>query len=441
VRIQHAYQDDEVVIRRCRGLIRVPEVWYGDYLAALGAARVGERRLKELASKYGTKLLDSFVGQWLDYSERLMAHAVAKLPKATLAGAGRHDPLPGLPDGVPVRVAIEVDPDRGVIDVDLRDNIDCVPAGVNLSEACAVAGVIIGVFNCLDPQVPRNEGSFRRIRTHLRENCVVGIPRFPASTSMATTNVINRLINATQAAFAEIGDGYGLAEGGVSMGVGFGVVSGFDPRRAGAPFVNQLLMGNNGGPGSPTCDGWVTYALPDCAASVYHDSVEITEHKYPLRVHSARLLADSGGAGRFRGGPASRVEYGPVDEPILAIYFADGQHHPPQGVRGGLPGLAASAAKRDSLGVESALPPIGGVELQPGERIVGIECGGGGYGRPTERDPEHVRHDVLEGWVSLEQASAVYGVVFAEEADSSLRVDIEATTNQRSAITTGKARR
>ena len=62
----------------------------------------------------------------------------------------------------------------------------------------------------------------------MRENCVVGIPRFPASCSMATTNVVNRLINATQAAFAEIGDGWGLADGGMSMGVGFSVVSGTD---------------------------------------------------------------------------------------------------------------------------------------------------------------------------------------------------------------------
>ena len=442
VRVQQDYQDIADVIRMCRRRIRVPEVWYGDYLAALGAARVGERRLKELAAKYGVEMLRSFVREWLNYSERLMVHALEQLPKATLVGGSRHDPLPGLPEGVPVKVAIEVDPQAGVIDVDLRDNVDCVPAGVNLSEACTVAGVIIGVFNCLDPQVPRNEGSFRRIRTHLRENCVVGIPRFPASTSMATTNVINRLINATQAAFAGIGEGWGLAEGGVSMGVGFGVVSGTDSRRAGAPYVNQLLMGNNGGPASPACDGWITYALPDCAASVYHDSVEITEHKYPIRIHSARLLSDSGGAGRFRGGPASRVEYGPADEPMLAIYFADGQHFPPRGVRGGQDGLASSAAKRDATGIETPLPPIGAVELQPGEAVVGIECGGGGYGAPTERDPERVRHDVLEGWVSPELARTVYGVVFSgTAAEDSLQVDHEQTATQRKQLNRGRAGR
>ena len=432
VRVQRDYQDVEDIIRMCRLRIRVPEVWYGDYLAALGATRVGERRLKELVAKYGIDTIRAFVREWLDYSERRMVHALRQLPGARLTGEGTHDPLPGLPDGVPVNVAVDVDPEQAVIEVDLRDNVDCVPAGVNLSEACTLAGVIIGVFNCIDASVPRNAGSFRRLKVHMRENCVVGIPRFPASCSMATTNVINRLINATQAAFAEIGEGWGLAEGGVSMGAGFSVVSGNDWRRGGAPYVNQIVLGNNGGPGSPRCDGWVTYGLPDCAASVYHDSIEILEQKYPLRVRSYRLLGDSGGAGRFRGGPASEIVLGPTRDPMTAFYFADGQEHPPLGVRGGRPGLAASVAKVGPDGAVETLDPIGGVELQPGEWIVGVECGGGGYGSPLEREPELVRWDVLEGWVSKEAAERTYGVVLAGDVDDeSLEVDEPATARGR----------
>ncbi|MGH3042445.1 MAG: hydantoinase B/oxoprolinase family protein, partial [Gaiellaceae bacterium] len=329
VRIQRGYEDVGDLVRMCQQRIPVPDVWYGDYLAALGAARVGERRLKELVEKYGVDKIRAFIREWLDYSERRMVEAVRELPRVSLTSSAVHDPLPGLPDGIPIDVAVEVDPDEAVIDVDLRDNVECVPAGVNLSQACSLAGAIIGVFNCLDPEVPRNAGSFRRLRVHLRENCVVGIPRFPFSCSMATTNVVNRLINATQTAFAAIGDGFGLAEGGTSMGVGFSVVSGRDARRDGAPYVNQLILGNNGGPASPDCDGWITYALPDCAASVYHDSVEIIEHKYPLLVRSARLVPDSGGAGRFRGAPASEVVFGPTNHPLTIHYFGDGDANPP----------------------------------------------------------------------------------------------------------------
>ena len=44
---------------------------------------------------------------------------------------------------------------------------------------------------------------------------------------------------------------------------------------------------------------------------MYRDSVEIDEQKYPIIYKTARLLTDSGGAGRFRGAPGARVEYGP----------------------------------------------------------------------------------------------------------------------------------
>jgi len=349
-----------------------------------------------------------------------------------LVAEGRHDSLPGLPDGVPVKVKVEVDPGEGIVTVDLRDNIDCVAVGVNLSQTCATAGALIGVLNCIDPSVPRNEGSFRRIRILLKENCVVGIPRFPASTSMATSNVTNRLINATQRAFSMLGDGYGLAEGAASMGAGFGVVSGFDRRHGNEPYVNQLVIGNNGGPGAPGCDGWVTYCMPDAAASVMVDSAEIIEQKYPLMIRSLRLVADSGGAGRFRGGPAGEIVYGPLHDPMTVAYFAEMHEDPPKGTRGGGEGSRSRVSKISRDGSEEPLPPIGLVELQPGELIRGLEAGGGGYGDPMERDPNRVRHDVLEGWITLPAARDTYGVVLkGSSEDGSLAVDGSATTSLR----------
>ena len=432
VRIQRDFQDVGDIIRMCRMRIRVPDVWYGDYLAALGAARIGERRLIALAEKYGVDTLAAFVREWLDYSERRMTHAIRALPAGKLTAEGRHDALPGLPDGIPVRVSIEVRPDEGMIEVDLRDNIDCVPVGVNLSQTCATAGALIGVLNCIDASVPRNEGSFRRVRVLLRENCVVGIPRFPASTSMATSNVTNRLINATQRAFSMLGKGHGLAEGAASMGVGFGVVSGTDRRRGGAPYVNQVVIGNNGGPAAPTCDGWVTYCMPDAAASVMVDSAEIIEQKYPLLIRSVRLVADSGGAGRFRGGPAGEITYGPLHDPMTVAYFAEMHEDPPRGTLGGEAGQRSSVWKIDRDGREQPLAPIGLVALQPGEWIRGLESGGGGYGDPLERDPERVRHDVLEGWISAPRARDTYGVVLSGSRESDdLAVDAEATARLR----------
>jgi len=438
VRIQRSYQDVDDIIRMCRRRIRVPDQWYGDYLAELGAARIAERRLKELVGKYGRDLMQQFIAEWFDYSERRMIHAIKELPSGELVNTGAHDPFPAVPDGVPIKVKVRVDGEEGKVEVDLRDNIDCVPAGLNESKTCAINNVVTGIFNSLDPGVPHNAGSFRRITVHLREGCVVGIPKFPTSCSVATTNVGDRLVNITQAAFAQIGDGFGLAEGGLGMGPPYAVISGNDFRKGGAPYVNQLIIGSNGGPGTPSTDGWVTYGLPVVAGLMYRDSVEIDEQKYPIHFKSMRLMTDAGGPGKFRGSPGARVVYGPKRDPMTVIFPLDGHHHPPKGVRGGHAGAAAYAAKIDREGSEGRVPCVSAEKLLPGEFIVGADTGGGGYGDPLERDPERVRLDVLEKWVSIEQARDVYGVVFRGHVDDeSLAVDLKGTAKLREVLGRG----
>ena len=76
VKVQSEYRDIEDIIRMCRVRIRVPDMWWGDYLALLGSARVGERELLELASEIGWDRLDEFVEAWFDYSEGRMAEAI-----------------------------------------------------------------------------------------------------------------------------------------------------------------------------------------------------------------------------------------------------------------------------------------------------------------------------------------------------------------------------
>ncbi len=188
----------------------------------------------------------AFVREWFDYSERRMADALKELPSVTLVGRTTHDPYPGLPDGIPLKVTVQIVAEEGRVEIDLRDNPDNYAGGLNESRACATNNVITGVFNSIDPDIPHNAGSFRCIRVHLREGCIAGIPRFPHSCSMATTNVADRLVCMTQAAFADIGEGFGLAEGAFGIGISFAVVSGRDHRLDGAPYVNQIFLGGSG---------------------------------------------------------------------------------------------------------------------------------------------------------------------------------------------------
>ena len=432
VKVQEDYHDIDDFIRMCRSRIRIPDQWYGDFLAGIGAARTGERRIKEFVGTYGKDTVRRFVEQWFDYSERRMGKALAKLPAGRVVNTTAHDPTPAAPQGIPIKVTVTTNPEAGRVEIDLRDNPDCLDCGLNQSEACAINNTLTGVFNCVDWDVPKNSGSLRRVDILLRENCVVGIPRFPHSCSMATTNLADRLINVTQSAFAEFGEGFGLAQGGNAIGAPNAVVSGVDFRRNDQPYINQLFLGTNGGPGGPVADGWVTYLLPCCSGLIYRDSIELDEIKHPLDIRYQRLVPDTGGAGRFRGAPGSVVMYGTKVRPMTVVVPSDGQHNPPRGVRGGGNGAAARTYKVHRDGRWEQMPNVAIIDIEPGEYVIGFDNGGGGYGDPLERDVERVREDVIERWVTRKAAEEIYGVIFTgHEEEETLAVDLAATAARR----------
>lgn len=434
VRVQRDRVDVDDVIRACRRRIRVPDQWYGDYLAALAAARTAERRLEELGNRYGAGLLEAFVAEWLAYSERRMEAAIRELPSRRLTGETVHDEF-GEFEPIPLTVSLEIDADAGRVTIDLRDNPDCLPAGINLSRATATASVVIGLFNNLENGIPANSGSLRRVEVKLRENCVAGIPLHPTCCSLATTNVADRLVNLTQRMFAELGEDHGIAEGGNSLGAAMAVISGTDGRpgspHAGLPYLTHMLLGTNGGPATTVSDGWLTWGVPVAAGLVYRDSVELIEQKHPVEIHALRLLADSGGPGRRRGAPTAEIVFGPVASEMTISWIGDGHSTPPAGIHGGGRGCPSRATWIGPDGTRSVLPPMGELVLQPGERVAASSCSGGGCGDPREREPDMVLEDVREGWVSRTMAREAYCVeIVGDDADP--RLDLDATLALRS---------
>jgi N-methylhydantoinase B len=434
VQVQRDYKDIDDIIRMCQRRIRVPEQWHGDYLSQIGAARIGERRLKEFVAKYGKERVRSFVEEWFDYSERRAEHAIRKLPKGTLVQHGRHDPLGDfMPEGIELEVRITIDPDAGTIVNDLTNNPDCLDCGMNLTEATATVYGFQGMLNALDNDIPPNAGSFRRVRVKLRENCCVGIPRFPHSCSVATTNLGDLLVNTTQAAFTQLGDGHGLSQGNMCFGAAMGVISGRDWRSGDAVYINQIYLQGGGGPASPTTDGMVYLLIPVGAGLLYRDSVEVTEQRFPMILRALRILPDSCGAGRQRGGPGTEVIIGPRQNPLTISLLGGGKIHPPEGVLGGHGSSPSYNGLIRADGSEEELPYPTMVELEPGEFVRAIDSGGSGYGDPATRALEAVRKDVAERYVTAEHASAVYGVVLRESGESGLLEIDHAATEQRRA--------
>jgi len=95
----------------------------------------------------------------------------------------------------------------------------------------------------------------------------------------------------------------------------------------------------------------------------------------------------------------------------------------PEGLSGGRPGALAIFQVNGEDG-----NPYGLTQLKPGDTVVMDAAGGGGYGNPLERDPELVRSDVMQGYVSIEGAREHYGVVINPDT---LEIDTAATDSLR----------
>ncbi|AOR72450.1 hydantoinase [Burkholderia stabilis] len=423
VQVQRQYELVSDVIRMCELRIRVPEQWRGDFLAMLGSVRIGEQELLALGADLGWDELEALTKDYLDYSEERMIAALRQLPRASAERSSTHDPIPGTPpDGITVKVTVRIDPDEARVHIDLTDNDDCYPCGLNLSESCARTAAMIGIFNSIDATIPKNAGAFRRIDVQLREGCVVGVPRHPTSCSVATTNLADRVTGPVQVAMADISASIGAAECGPFQPPSVGVLSGVRGD-TGDAYVNQVFLGFTGGGAGPRADAWQLMLHAGNGGQCLLDSVELDELRMPVIVTRRQFLIDSEGAGQYRGASSLVTEFGPLSGKMTVAYVADGSVNPAQGARGGSAGGATSQVLLDKDGACRDIPVAGNVDLLPGETIRSVCAGGGGYGVPKARAVAAVIDDVRERWISRERALSIYGVDVDADASGGMAVE------------------
>jgi len=417
VKIQDNYTDVEDIINICKMRIRIPDVWYGDYLAMIGAARIGEKDLLGIAEKYGPETIKSFCSSWHEYGRQRMTEEIRKFPAGVAYYETTHDPVPGvIPDGVTVKVKLTVNPDEGWIECDFTDNEDSLACGLNLCEATLTSAARAGVLNRMTARdLPYCEGALSCIRVVMREGSVVGKAKHPFSSSVATTNVNDRAMVAVQCAFNQITDRLGMAEPHFDMGPAIAVISGKDSRKGGVQYVTQICGAAGGFAGVNGYDGYNQCAISNGGMYIIN-SVEMVENLYPIRYLKQEISPDRIGAGCFDGGPSFETILAPVSDPVTFVYLGDGHDNVARGAAGGKDGAPAQAFRErviDGIRTETLeeLPMIHQIMLPPGEALKGLYSSAGGYGEPLERDPERVRHRVQEGWITAEQAAKTYGVV------------------------------
>jgi N-methylhydantoinase B len=390
---------NQPVLDLIRWNVRTPDEVTGDIRSQISANYVCAEKVVQMLRESGLDDLDDLADQIIGLTEKSMREEIAKIPDGIYQARGRIEQTKGQEDIV-IQARVEI---KGSdILVDLAGSSGQVHWGGNVVYNFTYAYVFMAVKSMFAPDIPNNEGCARPIQLTAPEGTVVNC-RFPAAVAARMqvghfmTEVIYRALSGVlpQKVIA--------ASGGTpaAMNVFYG------KRQDGKPWHSVIIRGGGMGAGAAN-DGNYVYIFPANGANT---PVEIFESDTPLIVEKRGLLVDSGGPGKLKGGLGKREVFRIPDDqyaprpPVNLGIQAGRFKYPAEGLFEGQPGALARFLVNGEPG-----NPYGLTQLRPGDRVTIDAPGGGGYGRPMEREPELVAADVLDGYVSLEKAQQDYGV-------------------------------
>lgn len=410
---------DDDVMQIIKDNIRIPESSLGDLRAAIAACRLGERRLTELAERYGAGTIDAVVTAMRDQSERLSRDAVSRMTDGEYHASAWMDD-DGQDIDRPVRLDISVTVAGEELTVDFSDIAEQVKGPLNSGKSGGVAAARVAFKALTLPTHPVDEGAFRNLHVILPEGKLLNA-RPPAALgqwSISLPTVVDTIVKALAPALPEK---VPAAHKGDMAGFTFYGVD----ERSGSRFVCLNINGGGWG-GRPTGDG-PSACVSVCQGDVRNIPIEIQETRYPLVFHRHGLRSDSGGAGRYRGGLGIEIEVEPQQE-VFTNIANERTTCPPWGVGGGLPGAVNDTVVVPPGGEPRHVKKHTGLRLEAGTSVTFRTAGGGGWGDPHERPAAAVVEDVVDGFVSRESARAVYGV----EVTADGRIGAEAGDRARS---------
>ena len=406
VRLQRGGETNTDLLRAFWRNSRFPNQSQGDTRALMAAVRLGEKRVEEIAGRFGAAVLADAFAQLLARTE---ATVRAKLCAAFPVGTTRfNDAIDSDGHGngpFVLRLALtRTEDDRFILDATATD--DQAPGPVNLLMHPDVPGMALGLYFLQgEPGQVLNAGGPRAIdEVKLREGSLLW-PRSPAPLGLRGLTMM-RLLAALHGLVA-------VARGGEAPAAHSAyVILAMRGEHAGKRFLMTDGVGVGYG-ARPFADG--TDAVYFVAQENY--PAEFMELGYPVRIREYAMHLDSGGAGQFRGGCGVVREYEVLAESAVMAVRIDSVKNPPWGVAGGMNGGSGRCVLNPGIPGERLLPPLSdGTVLKRGDVVRLQTGGGGGWGHPFDRSPELVLADVQGGFTSPAAAARDYGVMIRDGA-------------------------
>jgi N-methylhydantoinase B len=380
---------NELLVEIIRTNVRVPEQVMGDVMANVACNEVGARELLAFMDEYGLDDLCALSRAIRSQSEAAMRAKIRELADGTYHNHIKVEGFEG-----PCDYVVRIDVRRDSVELDFAGTSGCVRAGVNVPFCYTNAMALHAIKSLTLPAIPNNAGSVAPIKVSAPAGCILNaLPPCPTGGRHAMGHFITPLI---YGALAEVVPDRVQADSGMMNLITFQ-----GRLRDGRPF-STIYFAAGGYGALDGLDGWSALPHPSNMAVV---PVEVWETLTHTTIEHKRLVPDSGGAGRWRGGLGQEVVIrNDTGHPLIMLGMGNRTMFAARGMfSGGDGALRSHAIEGEEVHAK------GRHEVAPGQRIRIVEAGGGGLGDPKTRARAAVADDVAQGYVSSQAANEFYG--------------------------------
>lgn len=368
--------------------VRHPKDFMGDLDAMVGSVRTGARRLHKLLADYGAATVEQAVDDILTSSEIRTRLCVETWKDGKYEGESFLDDDGH--DARNIRIHAKVTKRGSSLTVDLSESDNQVAGFVNSSIANTVSAVHMALAFLIDPDIPKNEGTFRLVTVVTKEGTLVH-PLPPAPVTLSTNHPSQEIAEAIIKALAPACPDRVIAGWGRRFRI---AIRGINPR-SGRSFIWHLFHARPGAGASACADGWSNVGELSAAGGLKFGSVEVAETRFPLLFLKHEYRPNSGGNGMFRGGLGSSLTL-VCETGAVANTAGDGVLNGGYGILGGETGLPHDYRLVSGETEQTLRSKQTNIVIHAGDRLLIESAGGGGYGSSDKRDLGAVRRDMLE---------------------------------------------
>jgi N-methylhydantoinase B/oxoprolinase/acetone carboxylase alpha subunit len=372
VRLMHRGTMNSDLLALILANVRTPQEREGDLSAQIASNHVGERRLREIVTRYGFAKVNHYAHAVQDYAERILRRAIASIPDGEYAFEDAVEDDGFGHEHIPIRVVVRIHGDFA--EVDFTGSGDQTSGGVNANLAITLSASVY-CFRCLvQDDVLYNAGISRPVHLIAPEGSVVNAPH-PAAVAAGNVETSQRITDVVLGALSKaLPHIIPAASQGTMNNVTLG-----GHRTDGSAFAYyETIAGGMGGrSGQAGLSGVHTHM-----SNTRNTPIEAIEHFLPVRIVRYALRTDSAGTGLYAGGEGVVREYQMLT-PTSITLLSERRKSSPYGLQGGGPGGSGKNTVIRSDGSEEQLPSKVRLQLAPGERLRIETPGGGGYGSGT----------------------------------------------------------